>query len=138
MTQNPFFVPRKTLLVKDVITSGATLASFHLDSGWRHDLCSGSSPVVLLRLFDYDPLLHRQDRSGMMRETAWPMQGLLRVNDITVPHLPKRKKTPPMHASYCTPPVCLGLGFSLDIWMRSWLLLSPCSWLPLPPSQLRV
>ena len=50
----------------------------------------------------------------MMRETAWAMQGLLRVNDITVPHLPKRKKTPPMHASYCTPPVCL----ASRVWFR--------------------
>ena len=111
MTQNPFFVPRRTLLVKDVI-GATTLASFHLDAGWRQDLCSGCSPVVQLRLFDYDAPMHRmhQDRGEtMMRETAWAMQGLLRVNDITVPHLPKRKKTPPMHASYCTPPVCLAL-----------------------------
>ena len=77
MTQNPFFVPRRTLLVKDVI-GATTLASFHLDAGWRQDFCSGCSPVVQLRLFDYDApigLLHRQDRGEtLMRETAWAMQ----------------------------------------------------------------
>ena len=34
-------------------------------------------------------------------------QGLLRVNEIVVPHLPKRKKNPPANANYCTPPLSL-------------------------------
>ena len=71
MTQNPFFVPRRTLLVKDVI-GATTLASFHLDAGWRQDICSGCSPVVQLRLFDYDAPMHRADcGQAMTRETAW-------------------------------------------------------------------
>ena len=47
MTPNPFFVADKTLLIKDVVTTGATHASFNLSANWNKcDQHKGCSRVV--------------------------------------------------------------------------------------------
>ena len=110
ITGNPFFVVEKTLLVKDVILSGSQTAFFKLDPGWQL-APNGARRSVHVRIFEYDASLLRgpgdSGRIGAMKETAWAMQGLLRVNDIVVPQLPKKKKYPPPHPNYTTPPTCL-------------------------------
>ena len=65
-------------------------------------------------------------------------QGLLRVNEVVVPSLPKRKKTPPANVNYCTPPLSLDNYPHLLKHGRNTLTVRLCACARLPPHPWRV